>query len=100
AMKEYQERLDCRLDTYFSPQFIYDLREDTREIGMHGRNLMDILSEYGCCLETSYAYGSTSGGSIPQAAFNEARQFKIQSYARVSSVQGLKQALVHNGPCL
>lgn len=97
AMKEYQELFDSGLSEYFSPQFIYNLRDSDRE-GMTMRNLMDILRRDGDCREVVFPYGSE--GKPPQNAQDEARGYIIQSYAKVTSVEALKTALFLNGVCI
>lgn len=96
AMKEFQEFTDSLLNEYFSPQFIYNLREAGE--GMYMRDLMNILRKAGDCTEKAFPYGS--GGKPPQVALNEAAGYIIQSYAAVLAVDELKTALFLNGACV
>ncbi len=95
AMKEWQERDITKAK--LSPQFVYNLRENKPQEGMYGRDLMRILQEYGICHEKSYPYYSTH--EIPKEVFQEAKNLVIKSYARVDSMEGLKESLFRNGPC-
>jgi hypothetical protein len=97
AMKECQEFTDLLMNEYFSPQFIYNLRDGDDE-GMYMRDLMNILRKTGDCTEKVFPYGS--GGKPPQIALNEAKSYIIQSYAAVESVDELKTALYLNGACI
>lgn len=96
AMKEFQEFTDSLLNEYFSPQFIYNLREAGE--GMYMRDLMNILRKAGDCTEKAFPYGS--GGKPPQVALNEAIRYIIQSYAAILAVDELKTALFLNGVCI
>lgn len=98
AMKEWQEINDIDLNEYLSPQFVYNNREDTSQEGMTNRDLMKILQNKGICLEKTYPYGSTSKPS--DTALREASLFVIKNYARIYSLNELKQALFIKGPCI
>jgi C1A family cysteine protease len=97
AMKECQEFTDSLLNEYFSPQFIYNLRDGDGD-GMYMRDLMNILRKTGDCTEKAFPYGSV--GKPPQNALNEAKSYIIQSYASISTVEELKTALYLNGVCI
>jgi C1A family cysteine protease len=98
AVKEFQERKDVGIKDYFSPQFIYNNREDLAEEGMHMRDLMSILTKKGDCLESDYPYGLFSPPS--EKVIINAANFKIKGYALVQSIDDLKTALYLNGPCV
>lgn len=98
AMKEVHEYDDSKIFQYFSPQFIYNNRENISYEGMYMRDLMKILKEYGTCLENSYPYSSMF--AIPTEAYNEASRYKISSYASITTIDGLKQSIFVNGPAI
>lgn len=98
CMKEWQEYHDEKISGYYSPQFIYNQRENQSTEGMYLRDLMKILTNKGCCREGFYPYGSKE--DIPQNAFEDAKNFVIKGYAKIFTIDGLKQALVKNGPCV
>ncbi len=100
AIKEWQERKQIGFDDYMSPQFIYNNRVNYPNAGMWGSNAMDILSKFGCCSESTYAYNKIEPkDDIKHEAYNEAEKYKIQSFAQVTTIDGLKTALYKNGPC-
>jgi len=86
---------------YLSPQFIYNNRKNQNSHGMSPRDLMKILQKYGCCYESTYPYGIIeSPKNISKYIYTEAKQFIINGYARIETIEGLKYALNHIGPCL
>lgn len=97
AMKEWQEVKDVQLAEYMSPQFIYNNREDPDEEGMYGRDLMQILQKIGICRESLWSYGRL--GHPSEEAYDDAKNFIIQNYAQVDTVEALKTALYKNGVC-
>ncbi|MBW2982642.1 C1 family peptidase [Candidatus Woesearchaeota archaeon] len=101
AMKEYQEYINISLAEYMSPQFVYDNRYDqTHLAGMYGREVMQILQEKGDCREVTYPYNHPhSPEDIAENIYEEALNFTIQNYAQVTTIEGLKTALMQNGPC-
>lgn len=101
CVKEWQEKKDVGLDEYMSPQFIYNNRMNYNMAGMYGRDVMKILLEYGSCLERTYPYGRIEPkDEISQKVYDEAENYRIQSYARVNTIDGVKKALYKNGPCI
>ncbi len=97
CMKEWQEKQDVDYSDYMSPQFIYNNRSNPAEEGMYPRDVMSILKNTGICSESSYPYESNA--VISDSVYEEASQYVISSYAAVTTIEGLKQALVSSGPC-
>lgn len=101
CIKEWQEKKDVYIDDFMSPQFVYNNRSNYPQKGMYGRDAMNILANSGCCLERTYPYGTIeSKKKIPKEAYEEASNFKIQSFARVNTVESVKKSLYKDGPCL
>lgn len=107
CMKEWQEMQDYGLNEYLSPQFLYNIRENLyddisyNDEGMYGRNVMKLLKNIGICLEKSYRYERIENhNKMATKYFLEAKQHRIQSYARITTLDGLKLSLLKNGPCL
>jgi C1A family cysteine protease len=94
CLKELQERKDINMIDYFSPEFIYSYR--TTPIGMHGRDAMDILLKRGVCFETSYPFQKRK----ESYADDEATNFKISKYCKISTIEECKQALTAENVCL
>lgn len=113
----------------FSKDFIYDLRQNRLGDGMSGADGMEILTKYGCIKDDDYTNYLNILSSIADyerrkrsasyqeqanlEQFIQAEQAKINQmiyrikkqngrdvYARVTTVNGLKESLIHNGPCL
>lgn len=98
CMKEYQERIDIKFKDYFSPQFVYNLRQNQDSSGMTLRDVMKILNQKGICTEHDFQYGSNL---IPNEEIIEnASNHKIESYASIKSIDAVKKALYINGPCI
>jgi len=101
CIKEWQEKQDVKLNEHFAPQFIYNLRSNIPEEGMYPRDVMKILSKYGCCTEKSLPFNSCDKKEdIKQPAYDEAKRYLIKSYAQINTIDGVKAALLKNGPCL
>lgn len=96
CMKEWQEKIDIGLNEYLSPQFVYNLRSNEGE-GMFPRDTMKILQKIGIVLEKEYPYNTRK--RITEQLKEAASRFKIKSYARVKTIDGLKKSLFINGPC-
>ena len=62
---------------------------------------MKLLKNIGICTEYSYPYGYIEHKKyIPKRIYEEAKKNVIKSYARVYSINELKNCLYNNGPCL
>lgn len=100
CMKEYQESQDIKLNINFSPQWLYNHRTNDSS-GMYVREVMKILKNVGSVSEIDFRYGQDKKrGSWPTQLESAAKNYKIKSYALVSTIEGLKKALYTNGPCL
>ncbi|VVU95084.1 Papain family cysteine protease [seawater metagenome] len=100
CMKEWQERQDIGYINHMSPQFVYNNRENQASEGMYARDVMKILSIKGCCTELDYPYGKIEDPKeINDGTIKKAKNFKIKSYAKITTINGLKKALLINGPC-
>jgi hypothetical protein len=97
CMKEWQEKRDMGIFQYFSPMFVYNLRPNKPGYGMFPRDVMKILQDNGDCLDDTLPYGNDR--TPTQTDSEQAKMYKIQNYAQVTTVDGLKQALFTQGPC-
>ena len=107
CVKEWQEKKDSGFDEHMSPQFFYNNRSNNHDDdrrndeGMFGRDVMKLMSVVGICRESNYPYGKVEKRyDIPQSCFEEAKGHRIKSYARVETVEALKESLFKNGPAL
>lgn len=86
--------------TTLSPEFIYYHRENRPSDGMCGRNVFQIMQQIGTVPERDYPYRRDEESPAPSAdLYLTASQYKIANYARVTTVDGLKRALLEIGPC-
>ena len=107
CMKEWQEKRDYNLNEYLSPQFFYNNRfnvydnDKNNDEGMFGRDVMKLLKNVGICYEKNYPYGLIEKkDQIKNELYEEASKHKIKAYARIYTVEDLKESLFKNGPCL
>lgn len=107
CMKEWQEKKDNGFNEYFSPQFFYNNRPNlyddnsNNDEGMYGRDVMKLIKNIGICRESSYPYGKIENkNDISEHLYQEAKEYVIKSYARVYTIDDLKESLYENGPCL
>lgn len=82
---------------YFSPEFIYYHRDNNPAPGMSARNVFRILRDIGSVPEYMYPYGSTQ--KPEKKLYEIANRNKITFFAKISTCNGLKKALLHMGPC-
>ena len=82
---------------YMSPEFLYWHRDNKPSSGMYGRNVFQIMQKVGCVPEALYKYKNRIKPT--QDLYNVAEIYKIPHYSRVTSLQGLKRALLEQGPC-
>jgi hypothetical protein len=84
-----------------APQYIYNLRSNYPNEGMYLRNAMEILMKNGICPEADYPYAiDKTPDSITPELNNIAKNYNIKSYARVNTIDELKETLIINGPCI
>lgn len=106
CMKELQERKDYNFQDYFSPKFFYAQRINLvdehkyNDEGMYGRDVMRILQKIGVCYEKTCPYVNVEEKTDWTPFLEEAKQHVISHYARVSTVEGLCQAIHKHGVCL
>lgn len=101
ALKEYQENKEhSTFHEYMSPQFIYNCRPNYPAEGIYSRDLMAHLTEIGVVTEKTYPYGKVEKLSRETAPdlFTQAANYKITAYARITTIDDAKRALVKNGP--
>lgn len=91
--------LGSKLD--FSEQFVYNCRTNYPDPGMDIWSAARLLGRYGVPYEKLYPYMRTIGdkSSIPPAVFEAALPWRVKSWARVTTIEDLKSAIVANGPC-
>lgn len=98
CMKEVQEKRDIGFNEYMSPQFIYVNRQNKSSEGMYPRDLMRILSKIGSVTEIMMPYQKST--RITPEILQYAGNHKIKGYAAITTIDGMKNSLVLNGPAL
>lgn len=97
---EYFARKSRSLSIEFSPQFIYNNRQN-KGSGMHPSNCANIMKMLGCAYEHSYPYGKIEpAADIAQSVLDQAIQWRCKNAYRIHSMDALKSAIYNNGPCL
>lgn len=101
SIKEIQENQDCGFNEFMSPEFIYHHRDNKPSQGMYGRNVMQILQKIGSVPESLYPYEAEDGAALqPRAKLYEiAKHYRIVNFAKVTTIDGVKRALLELGPC-
>lgn len=97
CMKEYHERVDINYKGHMSPQYIFQNRANPEGKGMNYMDMLNVLMTKGCCYEDTYPYGQFA--EITEEQHKEAANHKIAGYAKVETIDGLKEALIDNGVC-
>ncbi len=79
-----------------SPEFIYHHRKNKPMDGMSGKDVLSILKEIGTVPEKycPYAVDNAPSSKIDTLLYTIASSYRIAGYARVSTVMGLKNALM------
>lgn len=99
AIKSWQERRDYGLAESLSKYFIYNMRSNYPQKGMTPRDTMKLLQKYGMPTARSYNKRKMKHKQdIPDWIFEEAANHRIAAYARVMTIDGLKESLYKNGP--
>lgn len=100
-IKEIHNKRSNGSSTRLSPEFLYANRANTPGKGMYGRNVFQILNQFGVCDEAAYPYqkSDTASPKLSSKEYMQAGKNRIAGFARVTSVDGLKRALLECGPC-
>lgn len=100
TIKEIHAAKENGFDEWMSPEFVYYHRKNKNTNGMYGRNVFQILQKIGCVPESKYPYFNNETAPAPDdELYKFAAQYKIINYARVTTIEGLKRALLELGPC-
>lgn len=95
VIKEIQEE-----GVVMSPEFIYFHRNSKPASGMYGRNVFQILQTIGSVPEKLCPYQDRDLQVRPDPeVYTVAKQYRIESFVRIKSVEGLRRALFELGPC-
>lgn len=103
ALKEVHECMDTgqARPIALSPRFVYSLRANRPQEGMHLRDLMRILRDAGICLEDACPYrpgAPLEPDALGDAARAQAAGYRVRAYAQVLTLEDAKRALAEQGP--
>lgn len=108
AVKEYQERMERHTlkDLDLSEEWVYgQIRQSGG--GAYPRDAVKLITNSGVCKEKYLPYNSLITDDSMEKAFyapniatRNAKYYMAQGYARLTSLQDMKQSLVINGPFL
>lgn len=91
-----------KINSYMSPEFIYDNRTNVEQECMYLRDAMNILLNLGICTEEACPYQKTNNKlrGPNQNAIMQAKQFRIDSYASIKTIDEMKHAIYTEGSCI
>lgn len=104
GMKEYQEKIDYGKLVELSPRFLYN---ECKKIdgmpdkeGTSIRVAVKVLQKIGVCREKYWKYSPHQKDKPEKGAKEDAKKFKIKTYARILDLQELRHTLATKGPCV
>lgn len=107
GVKDNQETREAGRQVVTSPLYIYKRCKEQDGIpaqeGTYPRAAMAVLKNLGVCSEATVPYSRMSWPTMPDlppGADAEAAAFKIGAYARITTIDEVKQAIVKDGPVL
>jgi hypothetical protein len=100
CLAEYAARRRTGNKKLMDTGFLHSFRCTNPRQDMHGRDVMRILRKTGVCELGRFRKGKTGWPPTSESVLNRGGENKIQEYARVRTVGGVKEALNRTGPCL
>lgn len=96
ALKSFQEKIESRTTTFFSPSFIYNQRKDkSRDVGMSIIEALNIISDQGAAKLEDMPYNEADNLSQPsETAKQNAKPFRIENWRKVNVVD-IKEVKAH-----
>lgn len=84
-----------------SPEFIYFHRKNKPGKGMYGRDMLYVMQKIGSVPEDVFPYSDRDRDLSPPSAeiYALADKNKIYDFVRITTIDGLKRALLELGPC-
>jgi C1A family cysteine protease len=105
CLKEWQELQEDRVWEDLSPEFVYTLCKQQDGIpdeeGTYPRVAMMVLKNHGICTERLCPYQPHDNNMrLTEAMYEDAKRNTIARFARVTSFDALKLALMEHGPVM
>lgn len=107
---EYFNKIETGSEEQLSTDFIYGMQGvqlGRLEGGMYLRDACKIVKEYGDCLKSTISTNTEQpecthnlNGILNEEIYTEAANYKVESYAKCTSSNSMKQALMNHGPLL
>ena len=96
GVKEWQEKKDYSRFISLSPRFLY---EEAKKVSGHTegttlRAAMEVALKLGVCEENYWPYVAQNIGKPQDGAYENALKFKISTYAKITNLDELKQAII------
>lgn len=99
AIKMWQEKINYGLSEELSKYFIYNIRPNKPQAGMNPRATMRLLQAWGIPRKALYNRKPIKDVNLlPKEIIDDAKNHRILGYAAINTIDGLKGALVKNGP--
>ncbi len=99
AIKMWQEKMNYGLDEELSKYFIYNIRPNAPQPGMNPRTTMRLLQSWGIPRKKIYNSKPIKDvNTLSKEILDDARNHRIFGYAAINTIDGLKGALIKNGP--
>ncbi len=104
GIKEYQEKLKRDRLIELSPRYVYHhcklLDGIPDREGTYPRVAMKVLAKRGVCLEECWPYRPYQTDDPCPEADEQAKLYRIKSYARLAGIAEMERSLAANGPFL
>lgn len=104
GVKEYEDAKEYKKDVSLSPRYVYSLCKKydgiPDEEGTYPRTAMKVLLKHGVCPESYWPYKPYQTDDHKKGADTKAKIYRINAYARLSSIAEMKRSLYVNGPFL
>lgn len=99
GVKEYQEKIDYKRFVNLSPRYVYEIAKGIsgHKEGTTLRAAMQVIHELGVCEENLWPYVPNETNSPSPKAEENAKRYKVKTYARITNLGELKQAIVQFG---
>ena len=100
CLAEYAARTRTSHTKVMDVEFLHSFRSMNPRQEMHGRDVMSVLRKTGVCEQGEFHRGSMGWPPASESVLKRGDANKIKEYARVYTIEGVKEALSRTGPCL
>jgi len=110
GMKKYQEKENYPLEDFdlsVAHAYIECKKRDgiSSQAGTYPRVLMQVLKDIGVCYESTLPYSTLTSDknlniAVPQKAYDEAKQFKINTYTKLSTHGEIQKSIACSRPVI